>query len=138
MWLYAESLMCQSVVSVQHLSSKVDEFAAYNQMSFFDAAKMADEIPGLAGRSAEKIKSFADQILVYRSKLPYVGISGLFDEIIEDTGYVRELEAEQTPEAESRIENIDELKNKIISYEEENEQDGSNHHRLNFCQKYLL
>ncbi len=104
--------------------SKVDEFAAYNQISFFDAAKMADEIPGLAGRSAEKIKSFADQILVYRSKLPYVGISGLFDEIIEDTGYVRELEAEQTPEAESRIENIDELKNKIISYEEENEQDG--------------
>ncbi len=104
--------------------SKVDEFAAYNQMSFFDAAKMADEIPGLTGRSAEKIKSFADQILVYRSKLPYVGISGLFDEIIEDTGYIRELEAEQTPESESRIENIDELKNKIISYEEENEQDG--------------
>lgn len=100
---------------------RVDEFAQYNQMSFFDAAKMADEIPGL-GKAAVKIKNFADQILVYRSKLPYVGISGLFDEIIENTGYVRELQAEDTPEAESRIENIDELKNKIVSYEEEHEE----------------
>ena len=98
---------------------KVDEFAAYNKMSFFDAAKMAKEIPGL-GRAADKIQSFADQILVYRTKVPYIGISGLLDEIISDTEYVKLLNDEGTPEAESRIENIDELKNKIAAYEDEN------------------
>jgi len=98
---------------------KVDEFASYNQMSFFDAAKMAKEIPGL-GRAADKIQVFADQMLVYRSKLPYIGISGLLDEIISDTQYVKQLNDEGTPEAESRIENIDELKNKIAAYEKEN------------------
>lgn len=99
---------------------KVDEFAQYNGMSFFEAAAMADEIPSLA-RAAVKIKNFADRIYVYRAKTEYVGISSLLDEIIEDIGYVKELEAEGTPEAESRIENIDEFKNKVIAYEEEHE-----------------
>lgn len=98
---------------------KVDEFAIYNQMSFFDAAKMAKEIPGL-GKAADKIQVFADQMLVYRSKLPYIGISGLMDEIISDTGYVKLLNDEGTPESESRIENIDEFKNKITAFENEN------------------
>lgn len=99
--------------------TKVDEFAAYNQMSFFDAAKMAKEIPGL-GRSTDKVQNFADQMLVYRSKLPYIGISGLIEEIIQDTGYVKALNDEGTPESESRIENIDELLNKIAVYERDN------------------
>ncbi len=96
--------------------ARVEAYAARSQVSFFEAAKMARNIPDL-GRAAEKIYRFADQMLVYRSKLPYVGISGLLEEIIADTGYVRELEAEGTPEAESRIENIDELRNKIAAYE---------------------
>ena len=40
------------------------------------------------------------------------------DEIIEDTGYVAELDAEGTDEARARIENIDELISKVVAYEE--------------------
>ena len=46
----------------------------------------------------------------------------LMDEIIEDTGYVAELDAEGTDEARARIENIDELISKIVAYEESVEQ----------------
>ena len=38
-----------------------------------------------------------------------------------ETGYVKELEAEGTDEAEARIENIDELLSKVVSYEESEE-----------------
>ena len=38
--------------------------------------------------------------------------------IIETTGYVAELEAEDTEEAHARIENIDELISKVVAYEE--------------------
>ena len=41
--------------------------------------------------------------------------------MIEETGYVKELEAEGTDEAEARIENIDELLSKVVSYEESEE-----------------
>ena len=39
-------------------------------------------------------------------------------EIIDETGYVKELEAEDTEEAKARIENIDELISKVVAYEE--------------------
>ena len=43
----------------------------------------------------------------------------LLREIIEKTGYIESLEAEDKVEAESRIENIDELLNKAAAYEED-------------------
>ena len=57
-----------------------------------------------------------------RSKLPYIGVADLLREVIEETGYVKELEAEGTDEAEARIENIDELLSKVVAYEEGEEQ----------------
>ena len=101
--------------------NKVTDYAIGNNLSFFEACKEAKDIAGL-GRAADKIKDFADAILVYRSKLEYLGISGVMDEIIENTGYIKELEEEDTPEAQSRIENIQELLNKIAEFEAENEE----------------
>ena len=60
-------------------------------------------------------------IQVLRAKLEYISISKLLEEILEETGYVKELRAEGTEEALARIENIDELMNKIVTYEEEHE-----------------
>lgn len=57
-----------------------------------------------------------------RSKLPYISVSELLQEIIEETGYVRELEAENTEEAQQRMENIDELISKAVTYEESEEE----------------
>lgn len=53
-----------------------------------------------------------------RSKANLLSVPELIQNIIEDTGYVRELEAEHTPEADARIENIDELISKAVTYEE--------------------
>ena len=39
-------------------------------------------------------------------------------EIIEETGYVESLRADEGEEADARIENIDELLNKVVAYEE--------------------
>ena len=73
------------------------------------------------GRSAAKIQPFVTFIQSLRSKVDYLSPSALLEDIIEETGYVDELKAEGTEEAESRIENINELITKIVSYEEENE-----------------
>ena len=45
-------------------------------------------------------------------------VSQLIQAIIDETGYVDELKAEGTDEAEQRIENIDELINKAVDYEQ--------------------
>ena len=100
--------------------AKVADHAESMGISFFDALKMADGIPGL-GRTASKIEGFVNMIAVYKSKAEFMEISALYDNILEETGYLAELEAEHTDEATTRIENLDELRNKIVAYEEETE-----------------
>lgn len=101
--------------------NKVQAFADEQEMSFYEAAKRAEEI-GTLGRSAAKITPFVTFIQTMRSKANFLSVSELLKNIIEDTGYVRELEAEDTPEADARIENIDELVSKAVTYEESNEE----------------
>ena len=49
------------------------------------------------------------------------GLPGLIRDIVEETGYKKELEAEGEDEAKARLENIDELINKAASYCAESE-----------------
>ena len=97
---------------------RVEEYAVQRGFSFYDALREADEIPKL-GRAASKIAPFVTFIQTLRSKVGHISVSDLLDEIIEETGYVRELEAEDTEESRARIENIDELISKVTAYEED-------------------
>ena len=102
--------------------AKVQDYADENGMSFYAALRQAEEISTLSKATATKIRPFVTFIQMLRSKLSYISVEQLMDEIIEDTGYVAELDAEGTDEARARIENIDELISKIVAYEESVEQ----------------
>lgn len=100
--------------------NKVSNYAMEHEMDFFHALQMAKEIPTM-GKAADKIQPFVLFIESMRAKLEYRTLSQIMEEIIETTGYVAELEAEKTEEAEERIGNIDELISKIAAYEESEE-----------------
>ena len=97
--------------------TRVEDYAQEQELSFYDALKDAGEIPGL-GRSKAKLDSFVTMIQTFRSKAPYYSLRELIDDIIETTGYVKELEASDEEDAGDRIENIDELVSKIVAFEE--------------------
>ena len=101
--------------------ARVADYADIEQVSFYDALKHAEEIPTI-GKAAVKIAPFVTFIQKMRSKLGLISISELLQEIIDETGYVKELEAEGTDEATARIENINELMSKVVTYEEGEEQ----------------
>lgn len=96
---------------------KVQRLANEHEMSFFDVLVSSDGIPEL-GRSAAKLRNFALLIQSFRAKAGELPLTELLNDIIETTGYVKELELEGTDEAEARIENIDELISKVTSYED--------------------
>ena len=100
--------------------TRVSDYADAYGISFYGSLKRADEIPSI-GKAAAKIRPFVNFIQMLRSKKEFLSVSELLKEIIEETGYVRELEAEGTDEAEARIENIDELISKAAAYEETQE-----------------
>lgn len=97
---------------------RISQFALENELSFYQALTRASSIPGI-GRGLGRIESFTAfiEILKGRLKRGDFSIEALMNEIIEATGYVDALKAEGTVEAQSRIENIDELFNKIIAFE---------------------
>ncbi|MBR1873439.1 MAG: DNA helicase PcrA [Eubacterium sp.] len=109
---------------------RIAEYALENNISFYRALESADDIPNIS-RSIKGIRSFLEMIDTYRKHLPeYEGedaldelsLEGLARLIIDDTGYVRELESEETPEAEAKIENIESLISKIAQYEEDTDE----------------
>lgn len=93
------------------------EYSIKNDVSFYKACLDVEHIPGI-GRGAAKVSSFISMIEILKSKLTKddYSIMDLFEEIMEATGYIEELTAEQTAEAQNRIENIEEFKNKIAAF----------------------
>ena len=97
--------------------NKVALYAQEQEISFYDALCVAEQVPGL-GKTAAKIRPFVLFIQSMKAKAKLLSVADLLQEVIETTGYVRELEAEGTDEAEARIENIDELISKAVDYAE--------------------
>lgn len=102
--------------------AKVQDYADLHEISFYEALCQADEVTGLTSKTAEKLKPFVNLINVFRSKVDFYGIKELLEDVIETTGYVKELEASDEEDAEARIENIDELISKAVAFEETHDQ----------------
>ena len=97
--------------------NKVALYAQEQEISFYDALCVAEQVPGL-GKAAAKIRPCVLFIQSMKAKAKLLSGADRLQEVIETTGYVRELEAEGTDEAEARIENIDELISKAVDYAE--------------------
>ncbi len=101
---------------------KIQVYADQYDMGLLDAMLEASNIPGLK-RAVSKVEGFTNLIMDLRDALEIgMSLSDLYEEILQRTGYFEELVAEQTQEAQGRIENLIELKNKIIKYEEETDE----------------
>ena len=98
--------------------TRIQESAAAREIGFYEALLGLDLIPGVA-RAASKLDSFVALIEYFKRRSDEVSITDLMNEIIEKTGYIENLEAEDKEDAQTRIENIEELVSKIAAYEEQ-------------------
>lgn len=100
---------------------KLDTFAQERNWNLYDALLDIEQVPGMA-RNVDKIRKFTNMMEGFRQRLQQGAyISEVYDEILDKTGYREELQAEATDEARSRLDNLEELKNKIVLYEENDE-----------------
>ena len=100
---------------------KINVYAVEHNVSFLDACFSSDSIDTL-GNAKKKINGFADLIREFRRKMQEGSLEELFKYITDETGYIANLKAEETEEAEGRSENINELLNKVVTYEQEAEE----------------
>lgn len=98
--------------------NRVQESAAERGIGFYEALLAPDLIAGV-GRSASKLDSFAALIEYFKGQAEKESLTDLLNEIIEKTGYIESLDADDPEEVEARIQNIDELVSKAAAYEED-------------------
>ncbi len=95
----------------------VQEICEKTGMSMFEVIKHAEqyELNRLKANSME----FVQLIEEMRGKIEELSISELIKETLNKSGYMKALEEENTTEAESRIQNLEELLTVAIEFEEE-------------------
>ena len=102
--------------------NKIADYATRNNISFYDALTISDSIEGISKATALKIDGFTNMIRVHRGRLESINLVKLLENIIEETGYVRELEESEEEDAQDRIGNIDELISTVAAYEEKTDE----------------
>ena len=86
---------------------KVSAYAQEHGMTFRDALHRADAA-GVSGKALGGIRDLLD-ILAEVEGAAGAGVAPVVEAVLEDTGYLAELEAERSIEAEARLENLQEL-----------------------------
>ena len=95
----------------------VQQIAVQSETSMYDVIKRADEF-GL-NRVFVNSREFVSQIEELRAKKDNIKISDLIKETLNRTGYTKALEDEDTTEAETRLENIEEFLTVAMEFEEQ-------------------
>jgi len=98
----------------------VEALAARERIPFGDALERADEAPGIALRSAAAIKDFVALMTELRGVATGEGNgpAAVLEAVIDRTSYLRELEASDDPQDESRVDNVRELVSVAREYEQ--------------------
>jgi DNA helicase-2/ATP-dependent DNA helicase PcrA len=99
---------------------KVKEYAEKQNLSLYEAALTSRNNPLLSGSYQSRVKSFADIIEKLIEINEKEGLISLFNNLLDLSGYIKSLKEEKTSEAESRIENIQELYNVLEEHIREN------------------
>lgn len=92
----------------------------------------------LAGRAAKSVNNFAKMISKWQSQIAEIPLSELVQGVIEDSGYVQDLQLQGTDEAEDRIENIQSLYNAVLEFEEESRENDEEATLQKFLEKTSL
>ena len=103
---------------------KVAELAAEQGASFYEIIRNADLFPTLK-TAAGKLTKFADLIDGLRRAGGTLALPEFYDEVLNQTGYVRALEEKKDMESRGRIENVQELKSNILGFLEQNPEDAT-------------
>lgn len=105
----------------------VDRLRAYaveNDMSLYEAVQVVD-FSGVTKRAANALSQFGQLIDDFRKQQAFLTATDMVESVLKNTGYEEMLENERTIEAQSRIENLEELLTVTKEFEKTAEEDKS-------------
>lgn len=89
--------------------AKIQAYAAANNVSLFEAVSNAAAIDGLSSRFVSKLDDLSRIIFEMMNQIDEIPVANLINLLLNETGYVKELENENTPQSQNRIQNLNEF-----------------------------
>ncbi len=100
-------------------------FANTTGVSIWDAASEPEQVPDLGPPAIKALRRFMATMHVLGERTEgSTPVAALLNDVLRETGYLEALEAERTIEAQGRIENLEELVNVAVEYDEAAEAEG--------------
>lgn len=109
--------------------NKIKKAASEKNMSVFSVISNICEVTGLASRFCEKLMGLANLIEGFKKQANDIPLVTLVEKVMNETGYIEELENERSVQAQSRIDNLHELLS--VAKEFSNNEDSSLENFLN-------
>ncbi|CAN3981090.1 DNA helicase PcrA [Kitasatospora purpeofusca] len=104
----------------ERAEAMIDALAARERISFAQALRRVDEAYGMAARSANAVKKFNELMAGLRQVVESgAGPAAVLEAVLEETGYLAELQASTDPQDETRVENLQELASVALEYEQD-------------------
>ncbi len=96
----------------------VQDWADSRGTGFYEALKNIDDMPTVTKSVVTKVRPFVTFIETMREKASQLSVDDLLKAVLDETGYAAELEESGEEEDLIRLENIDELISKAVTYRE--------------------
>ena len=96
---------------------KVQEFSNFIEDCMYNTLLDLENIPELSARSISSISKFMDLINNLIIQAENLSVSAMLKDIIEHTGYIKELKNSKDAEDLSRVENVEQLVSAAVEFE---------------------
>ncbi|MCC6138577.1 MAG: UvrD-helicase domain-containing protein, partial [Bdellovibrionaceae bacterium] len=103
----------------------IENVGIERNVSLVEASMIAISENIIKNRAANKLGEFLDLIVRMRSLVDTHDLYALYNEVLQQTGYLSELEHDETIESQSRIENLQEFGNAILRFTETHRDDAT-------------
>ena len=100
---------------------RLQDFADKEDISLFEAVKRIQEDTEIPPRTRSKLSEFAELIMKFKEASTRYNLREFVTLVIEKSGYLAELQLQNTPESEADIENLQELVNVAEEFVPEDE-----------------
>ncbi len=104
---------------------KLEEFATSAGLTLFDALPKALDQRLFNAGTTSKLRRFYELLVELGSLSQNYSLHEFYQIVLDRTEYLKALKAEDTPEAQARIENLEELDNAIAQFIQERQQEAS-------------
>lgn len=114
--------------------SKIHDFAEEISECMYSTLLDVEQIPGLSSRNITSINKFVSLVNSFIRRRDEFSVSSILKIILEDTGYIKDLQDSKNPEDMSRVENLEELISAAVDFEKTSEDKTIGH----FLEKVTL